>query len=309
MKKVMVIPFCFIFFLSFISCNKFESLKGSIVVNGLERDFYYHLPENFKKKEHLPLLIALHGGGGSGRSIMLHSNFNYISDRERFIVLYPNGIKRHWNDGRKKKVYYAHRKNIDDVGFISKLMDFFIEKFNADRDRIYVVGMSNGGLMTFKLTCEIPEKITAIATVSASMSVNLVKNCKKNFPLPVLLINGTEDSIIRWGGGEIRFFGYGLGEVIAIPDLVNYWIKRNGCDVIFKKRYLPDKDSGDGTKVYVRRFLNSKTEIEVLQYVIEGGGHSWPGGFRYMPEFLTGKICRDIDGGEVIWNFFKRFSK
>ena len=232
--------------------------------------------------------------------------FNRLADIEGFIVVYPDGVERHWNDGRNLTRYYAHRENIDDVGFISALIDALNEKYNVDMEKIYVVGMSNGALMAFKLALELSEKISAIAAVAGSMSVNILNMTKPTSEVSVLMINGMDDPLVPWKGGNIHFAGFDLGRILSIPDTVEYWVLHNNCSVKLDRFYLPDIDKTDGSRVWVEQYVNPESGAEVILYGIEGGGHTWPGGYRYLPEKVIGKTNMDINACDVIWNFFKR---
>ncbi len=285
--------------------------RGSITVDGRERTFIFHLPANLSPDTPLPLVIALHGGGGSGFDMerLTEGGFNKLADEEHFIVVYPDAVGKHWNDGRNLSKYYSHRENIDDVAFISALIDYFAENYNADRNRVYVVGMSNGGLMTYRLACEIPGKLAAVAVVGVSLSENLYKNCSSMVPVPILIILGTEDPLVPWNGGELHLGPIKLGKAVSINETVSYWVRRNGCTFSSVKAHLPDKDPEDGTRVWMERYYNCRDDAEVVFYGVEGGGHTWPGGYQYLPERIIGKTSRDIDANKVIWSFFESHKK
>ena len=282
--------------------EKMNLKEESIEVSGIERTYFLHVPPKMNGS----LLIALHGGGGSGKSIARLTGFNELADERGFLVAYPNALRKHWNDGRGINAYYSQRGEVDDVSFISKLIDHLIEKYNLDDGRVYVAGFSNGAMMAYRIACEIPERIAAIACVSGSMPKSL--NCPGKSPISVLIIHGLQDPIVPWKGGELTTrSGVTLGEVLPIPEVVEYWTLRNGCSEK-EERYLPDL-SEDGTRVKVTRYLNPETEAEVVLYAIEGGGHTWPGGSQYLPERIIGRTCMDFDASEAILNFFERHHK
>ncbi|WP_258084199.1 alpha/beta hydrolase family esterase [Thermococcus thermotolerans] len=286
-------------------------LRGEIVVGGLERTYIVHFPPNFSKDEHLPLLIALHGGGETGFDMerLTGGGLNTLAERERFIVVYPDGVERHWNDGRNLSRYRAQRENIDDVAFISALIDLFVREYGVNGSRVYVTGMSNGGLMAYRLACEIPERLAAVAVVGVSMSENLYGNYSSKFPLLILIILGTDDPLVPWNGGELHFGPIKFGRVVSIENTVEYWAARNDCTVRRGREYLPDADPEDGTRVWIERYSNCSDGAEVVLYGIEGGGHTWPGGYQYLPQGIIGKTSRDIDANEVIWEFLSSHSR
>ncbi len=281
-------------------------IRGSVTVGGLRRTFIVHLPADYSGNKTLPLIIALHGGGGSGFDMerLTKGGLNRLADEHGFIVVYPDAVGKHWNDGRNLSRYESQRKNVDDVGFIVALIGYLTKNYHADPRNVFVVGMSNGGLMTYRLACEVPERLRAVAVVGVSMSTNLYENCTSNVPLPILIILGTEDSLVPWGGGELHFGPLKLGKAISINETVSYWVKRNGCALNSGKVYLPDKDPKDGTRVWMERHSHCRGGAEVVFYGIDGGGHTWPGGYQYLPERIIGRTSRDINADQVIWNFF-----
>lgn len=200
----------------------------------------------------------------------------------------------------------AQRENIDDVGFLSHLINQLVKDLQLDPTRVYVTGVSNGALMAHRLACERPEVFRAIAPVIGAMPANIAPRCTPSRPVPVLMINGTEDTLAPWEGGEIRFGRTKLGEKLSVPQTVSLWVKLNGCPPTPTVTYEPDRDPRDGTRVRKESYSPCREGTEILLYAIEGGGHTWPGGFQYLPERLVGKTSRDIDAGEIIWQFFRR---
>jgi polyhydroxybutyrate depolymerase len=168
-----------------------ESRPGdSIIFAGLKRTYRIHIPTSYDKANPIPLLIVLHGGGGIGEGMvkLTQGGFNKLSDKEGFIVVYPDGIEKHWNDGRENVKYRAHREKIDDIGFISALIEHFEKQYNIDIKRVYATGISNGAMMSFRLGCELSEKMAAIAPVAGSMPENLPTRCSPSRSISVLII-------------------------------------------------------------------------------------------------------------------------
>lgn len=258
----------------------------------------------------MPLLIVLHGGGGTGEKMekLTRGGFNTLADREDFIVVYPDGVEKHWNDGREVQSWRSHRENIDDVGFISALIDHLSEELNIDKKRVYAVGISNGGMMSQRLACDLTEKITAIGVVASSMSENLSMVCKPTTPISVLIISGTEDPLVPFEGGDIGFGRLKLGRVLSVDETVRFWVDHNKCSSPPEIMWEPDRDPQDGTRVRKEVYGQCSDGTDVILYVIEGGGHTWPSGYQYLPESIIGKTSKDIDANETIWNFFKGHS-
>jgi polyhydroxybutyrate depolymerase len=283
--------------------------QHSIKVAGLERSYFVYSPPGHKNKRKLPLVIILHGGGkADGEKIANTSGFTELARRNGFIAVYPNGIDEYWRDGRG----YTHRgeidSSVDDVAFISALIDHFVRKQGADPKRVYVTGTSNGGMMTLRLGCEITSKLTAIAPVISNIPKNIYGSCKPDGTLPVLVMNGTQDPLMPWEGGHVRFFRKQMGEVVSTKDTVKFWVTHNGCDPRAKLTTIPDRDKRDHSTVEVLRFSNKRNGVDVVLYKIVGGGHTLPGSdVRERPR-ITGRKNNDIDGASVIWEFFDGYS-
>jgi polyhydroxybutyrate depolymerase len=289
--------------------------RTSILHDSLKRTYIIHFPSFYDKSGKLPLLIALHGRGGNSESMILVSRkgFNKMADKDGFIVVYPDGIELNWNDGRMDEEANdrAHRENIDDVGFISSLIDSMIKDYNIDPKRVYVTGISNGAIMSYRLACELSHKITAIAPVDGNIPYLLLNKCSPSEPVSVLAINNVNDPLVPFEGGEIfgHFHRVRLGKVLSVNESIEFWVNRNMCSISGVIIEEPDRDPKDGTRVKRTEYLNGINGTEVILYSVEGGGHTWPGGFQYLPAWIIGKTSRDIDANEVIWSFFKRHSK
>ena len=179
MRKILI-------FLSFIIT--YSVFADKITVDGLERTYILHVPETVSNPA--PLVFVLHGGGGNGKGMIKLTGFNKVSDENGFIVCYPDGIDKHWNDGRKVNKSYKNGVEVNDVKYISLLIDSLESQYVIDSARIYVCGISNGGMMSFRLGCELNSKIAAIAPVAISMSEYLYSSCKPGKPVPLMYIFG-----------------------------------------------------------------------------------------------------------------------
>lgn len=289
--------------------------KGSLIHDNLERTFHIHIPSSYDKSIQAPLVIALHGRGGNGESMILvtRKGFDKLAEKDGFIVAYPDGIELNWNDGRidQEANDRAHRENIDDVGFISALIDTLIKDYRIDPGRIYVTGISNGAIMSYRLACELSHKITAIAPVDGNIPQPLFPDCMPSRPVSVLAINNINDPLVPFEGGEIygHFHSVKLGKVLSAGESIEFWVTRNKCGTTPVVVEEPDRDPKDGTRVTRKEYINDIDGTEVILYSVDGGGHTWPGGFQYLPAWIIGKTSRDIDASEVIWSFFKKHSR
>ncbi len=285
-----------------------RDFSGEFIHNGIRRTYLVHVGSACSASTPAPLVIVLHGGGGTGAGTVKLTGFNAIADREGFIVVYPDGIDRHWNDGRGVEWYRAHTQDIDDLGFISALIDELSAKLNIDSKRVYATGISNGGMMSYRLGCELSQRIAAIAPVTASIAVNMAKEWSPSRPMPVLIIAGTADPLVPWDGGDIRFGGRIYGTVLSVPETVQFWVEKNGCLAKPMVIRLPETDPTDGTTVRKEVYTGCRGGAEVVLYAVEGGGHTWAGGLQYLPERIIGKTSREFSASEVIWQFFKQHS-
>jgi len=295
-----------------LNINVYDRASPStVVVGGLKRTYRIYVPASIDKSSPVPLLIGLHGGGGSSRSFqrLTLSRFNDLADEKGFIVVYPDALDRHWNDGRGVEKYSAQRESVDDVAFISALIDKIASEHNIDLGRVYVTGMSNGALMSFRLAFQLSNRIAAIAPVAGAMIENYSALGSPAEPVPVLMINGEEDPLVPWEGGYITFGDEKLGRIISVQQSVQYWVNHNNCSGSPVETWLPDNDPEDGTRVYRLYYGNGTGGAEVILYGIQGGGHAWPGGYQYVPPGLIGNTSRDIDAAAIVWSFFENHSR
>jgi polyhydroxybutyrate depolymerase len=288
-----------LFVLTFI-CFFRLSFADSITVDNLERTYIVHLPKGFDKKTSLPLVIALHGGGGQGKGMLKLSGFNEISDKNNFVVVYPDGIKKQWNDGRDD---FHLNRDINDVKFISCLIDSLIVFYNIDSNRIYVTGISNGGIMSFRLACELSDKIAAFAPVAASMPLDPAYVCRPTGSIPAMIIFGDADPLVPFEGGDISLPLIGTrGKVIPVNDAVAYWIKNNKCNTLPAE--MSKNDADDGTELDKKIYSPANSQADVQFWLVKGGGHCWPGGAQYLPKSIIGISSKEFDASEEIWKFF-----
>jgi polyhydroxybutyrate depolymerase len=278
--------------------------QQSIEFEGRTRSYLLYLPPAVTGPKALPLLLAFHGGGGQGQSMQRLTGFNTLADQQGFIAVYPDAVDKNWNDGRDSPFLASQREGINDTGFVSALIDHLSHNLNIDPKRIYATGMSNGGIFSQMVGCELAGKIAAIAPVAGSMATKLAPNCNPARPLPVMMIMGTDDPLVPWQGGAV--VNDKRGTVLSVADTIQKWVAFDGCDSTPTITREPDKDPQDGTQVRREAYSSCKDSTEVILYAVEGGGHAWPGGPQYAPPPLIGKTNRDINASQLIWDFFSR---
>ncbi|HUS99834.1 MAG TPA: PHB depolymerase family esterase [Candidatus Thermoplasmatota archaeon] len=289
-----------------------NTFTRTILSNGLERTYRIHIPSSLPENATPALVFALHGGDGTGdgmeRTLTL-GGFNTLADQYNFIVVYPDGIEKNWNDGRKNVSDPAHQQNIDDVGFFTDLIDNLTNEFNIDPHRIFVTGISNGAMMSYRLGFEIPEKIAAIAPVAGAIPTDLLDYNISDAPISVCIISGTLDPLVPWGGGLVGTPRNPRGTVISVPESALFWVTHNNCAPLPNSTLLPDIDPTDHTWVQQDIYSQGTGNTEVVLYTIFNGGHTWPDGYQYLPEVLIGRTCHDINANTAIWEFFSAHPK
>lgn len=273
---------------------------------GYERLYLVHLPPKEKMQKALPLLFHLHGGGGTAKSNigLTFGRFNDLADRDGFILVYPQAVEKNWNDGRQSDLVKAWKENIDDVGFIVAIIEKLKQQYSIDTERIFTTGMSNGGFMSSRLLCDKAAFFRGGAILTASLSKDYLPKCQPAKPTAVLIMNGTDDPLVPYDGGQIKVFKKTRGVIISTDEIVQFWQEQNACTTKKPTVNLPDKIA-DGTTVSVEEYTNCSDRGSLILYKINGGGHTWPGGKQYLGEKWIGKTNRDIVACDVIWSYFK----
>jgi polyhydroxybutyrate depolymerase len=264
----------------------------SLLFGGLTRTCYVHLPPAYDGMRALPLVLVLHGMGSDGRGMAWLTHFNRIADHNGFVVAYPDGYKKRWSFGPIPLL-----GGIDDVGFIAALVMALSDDLCIDPARIYVAGMSNGGGLVDLLACQRAELFAAFVVVAATISSVMTHICRPSRPVSVLMIHGTHDPLVPFGGGRRQV-------LLSAPATAQHWARLAGCVTAPVVSYLPERVS-DGTRVR-QEVYSGQGGAEVVLYVIENGGHTWPGGKPYLPERIIGKTSQQIDASQVIWDFFRQ---
>ncbi|WP_319500814.1 prolyl oligopeptidase family serine peptidase [uncultured Draconibacterium sp.] len=278
-----------------------------VEVDGLERNYELFVPENYSEGKDYPVVFILHGGGGRAGRMPRFTNyrFNELAERDGFIAVYPNGYKKGWNDGDRDTLAVARRLNIDDVGFFDVMIDDLDKKLSIDRERVFACGISNGGFMVQRLALERSEVFKAIAVVAANMSEDQQQIIPAN-PVSVLFICGTGDPLVPYNGGPVMVLKQKRGEVVSVDKSVSFWKEQNGCSELAEESEFPNINKADDCKVHKTVWKNpDDPNIRVVNLRVENGGHSWPGTRQYLPKKLIGNVNHDIDGCDVIWEFFK----
>lgn len=308
MKRQITLYFIFLFTLT---ASAQELLEKTITVEGLEREYLLYVPAAYDGSEDWPLMFNLHGASSNPEEQLFFSGMNAVADTGHFLVAYPLGIQN--ADGFEGTGWNARLLPDfqDDVLFINNLIDTIAGEYSVDLARVYACGMSNGGGMSYTLSCTLPGRIAAIATVA---SPGVLEDCDPQRPFPYLYIHGTEDTFAPFNGGQSTSLPQLDIEFPAAYEQLQSLLERNGCTpdstVIEFEDIVPD----DNSTISVRKFTNCDTYLgqdgveqpaEVWFYVIENGGHVWPG-VSLPPGFGNSNL--DVNASVEIWNFFSRHS-
>jgi len=283
-----------------------EQITINITFDGVARNFIVYLPSGYNNSGKMPLIFAIHGGSGTPEGMINIANFKTIADRDKVVLVYPEGVQKNWNDGRPTA---PNQLGINDVGFFNQMCDYMINNYSVDGKKIYATGISNGGFMSTRLGCELSNRIAAIAVNAATIeATTIAPNCKPNRPVPALYIHGTTDPLVPFLGGQITAGGTAGGTILSHFQVIEKWVALNGCNSTPTITDLPDI-ANDGTTIKQRVYSGGTNGSEVISYVVLNGGHTWPQGYQYLNEAIIGKTSQDINACEVIWTFFKRFSR
>jgi polyhydroxybutyrate depolymerase len=275
----------------------------SITVTGRVRTAQLMVPAH-RTTATLPLVIVLHGGGGSGSTMAGYTGFADVAASNGFAVAFPDGIDGNWNDGRGDNVSTAAKENIDDVAFIRALIDNSMSRGGIDRGRVFVTGMSNGAMMSIRLACEATNLFAGVAAVAGTGPVGFEQQCRPSTSMPIMQIHGTDDPLAPYNGGVISAFGQSRGKVIGVDALADFFVTSNGCDRTPAIGSLPDNDRGDGSTIATRTWTSCRADVPVVFWKIDGGGHTWPSERKSLPRRLVGSTNRDVDATVEIWKFF-----
>jgi polyhydroxybutyrate depolymerase len=268
----------------------------SLQLGSLQRTYLLHIPVSLDPHTSTPLLLVFHGAGGRGAGFAQHTGFSSLADAKRFIVVYPDGIRRRWNDGR------SAGPSQDDVGFVRALLDTLKAEFAIDTRRIYATGISNGAMFSYRLACDLPGVFAAIAPVAGALPAELAPRCTQAEPLAIVAFQGTADRFVPIGGGAVAGR---RGRVLSAEETMAFWAGVDGCSLAAVTEVEPDRDPGDGTRVRRSEYPGCSHGKELVLYTVEGGGHTWPGG-PSVARLVVGRVSRDIDATATIWEFFVR---
>jgi len=321
--SVLLVPL-FVFFHT-IECTAQEKLSQfkspgpgrhtfTLTVGGLERNYIVHVPASYNPKTQSPLVVMLHGGGGTARAAMWETGWAEKADKEGFLSIFPNAMSRDpaqpssfarnpqlWNDGSDR--FYPGQSAPDDVAFINAMLNDLIANFTVDARRVFFTGFSNGASMTFRVAAELSKYIAAIAPVAGAC---WLESLTLERPVSMCYITGTADPLNLIEGGVPKLATGGSDQVRAKPkppvcNSILKWAKAVGCPAT-------PASTSEANGVRTETYGPGRYGAEVVYITIEGLGHTWAGGKSLLPEFMVGKRSDKVKATDVIWEFFQKHS-
>jgi len=268
-------------------------IPGTIVVGERTRTYFVHLPPAHDGSRPMPMVLVLHGATESPEGVERLSGMSEKADKEKFIAVYPRGTGRlnpapmpTWNSGNC--CGYAQQNNVDDVAFLRKLIEKLEKDYRVDPLRIFVTGISNGGMMSYRLACELSDTIAAAAPVEGAQNLD----CHPSNPVSIIVFHGTGDRLVPFEGGTTPFQLGPKRKDTSVAEAIAFWVKQDGCSAAPKHEENPElhRDVYTGCK--------NGTGVEL--YAIQGGRHIWPG------SQLSGNA---IPATDMMWTFFSRHPK
>lgn len=281
---------------------------------GRSRSWIVYAPPEYDPTQPSPVVVLLHGRPSNGGGMAAMTGMNEVARRNNFIVVYPDGIDNEWNaqfDLSARDISLGGRRSTlpqDDVGFLKTLMADLAVDFNVDRRRLYLGGFSNGGFMTYRMACSAADTFAAFAAVGGNLYLELSEHCRRSPPTALLMMNGTADPSVPYegvtvtnpqGGDPIRI-SFTMQEAVAA------FIRRNGCNLSGRSTTFAEGGGSPGTHVVRFEPSGCPAGADIMFYIVNGGGHTWPGRTRIPAEL--GPTNMDMDAGEVIWDFFSAHS-
>jgi polyhydroxybutyrate depolymerase len=280
------------FYSVFYFPNRSGAIAGTIVSYGGNREYLLYVPKSYDRAKPTPLVVSLHTSMSWPTSAMNISQWNLVADEQGFIVVYPAGS----GHGAKSWEMTGSEtpSRMPDVIFISDLIEKIEASYNIDKTRIYANGMSNGGGMTFVLSCTLSDRIAAVGMVSAGLDPGW-NWCTDHRPVPVIAFHGTADRICPYNGGPPKF---GDGLLPSVPSFMANWAQRNQCG----RTPIESAVAADVTRL---EYANCANDATVVLYTIKGEGHQWPGGKAIAAQWLVGPYSRSVDATRQMWAFFR----
>ena len=270
-----------------VAVGKATQLK--VQYAGQTRTYIVYVPRSLSATPSRSAVLMLHGNGGSGTGIMGTSRLNAFAESVGFVAVYPetpNG--RAWSDGRANKAGY------DDLGFILTVLDNLVQDNGVNASQVYIGGLSSGGFMAERMACEASSSFVAVSVVSALLSAELAQTCAPVKALPMVYFSGTADPVVPFGGANW---------LLSQPATRDFWKSSGTCTRTTGAVGQADRFN-DGTTLSLERIDQcARPDMRLDFYVIESGGHAWPGSKRAAP-VQNGLTSQEVDASAAMVDFF-----
>jgi polyhydroxybutyrate depolymerase len=263
----------------------------TLIVQGVKRGYVLYVPKTYDRRKPTPLILSFHGAGLWGAAQRDISRLNVAADRYGFIVAYPSAAG---GDGPKVWHVEPGADTTNDVRFVDRVIDTLRAQYNVDARRVYANGLSNGGGMSFVLSCTLSDRIAAVGLVASAQTLEW-KWCTDSTAVPMVSFHGTADRQAPYNGGA-SWVSLGQRVFPSMHTWTANWARRNRCAAT----PVESRVARDVTR---REYTRCADDASVVLYTIEGGGHTWPGGDD-APEQFLGPVNRTIDADSVMWQFF-----
>ncbi len=275
--------------------------KRTVTVDAETRTHWIHVPPKYDAKQPAAVVLALHGAIMDGKLMELYCGLSKTADKHNFVVIYPNGTGPNglfltWNAGLFPGE--LRNKGVDDVKYLGKVLDDVGGSVNVDPKRIYAAGLSNGAMMSYRLASEMSDRIAAIAPVAGTIAV---AKYEPKRPVPVVHFHGTNDALVPFIGPP-KAKEAALVKFRSVADSIQACIQANGCAATALESESEMKT--DKLRVVRKEYGKGKNGAEVVLYIIQDGGHTWPG--MNLAPALLGPTTFNISANEVMWAFFKK---
>lgn len=264
------------------------------------RSYLIHIPPAYDHTKPIPVVLVFHGVASNAEKMLSLCGLNKKADESGFIAVYPNGTGprffQTFNAGGDCRRRAAQKP--DDVLFVSRLLDDLATVVNVDPKRVYATGISNGAMMCHRLAAELSDRIAAIAPVAGTMTIEVARPKR---PVPVMHFHGTDDRIVPYCGPDRRTPRF--LDFKSVEETVAAWARINGCPQEPVVTAEPNRCT-DCTTVTRKTYGPGTDGAEVILFVVEGGGHTWPG--QASPGRIAGRGTNNISANDLIWEFFQK---
>lgn len=294
MKLLLPVFLCFCATSSACWVHADQFTEHSLQVGGDARTYYLHKPNSVANS--LPLVVVLHGGGGNGKGLRNTYGFKPMIERGEMIVVYPNASQGGWMP--------------EDVRYLDKVIDEVLKTEKVNPKQLFITGASRGGVMTFIMVSKSNHLFAGAGTVIASSIEGINKQFPISQPINFAMIAGTDDPLMPYAGGwgamrKPKASGEADAKVLPVEEMIATLVEANDLQGKPASSSLGNSDPNDGCTNEVLRWIDKRTNRQVMLVKVQGGGHVVPGGRQYLPASWIGRACKDFDHAEVMWKFFQ----